>query len=150
MAKARTIPICQEHPHPSIHAAEVCMYRQRFPEKVKEAQKASYRKKRKEYIKKSVASRRARWDKEVQRERTLKRRYGIDSATYLDMVDRQEGKCGICGGSPRAHRQVFDVDHDHTTGRVRGLLCDRCNKRLAVLEDKEFCEAAEEYLGGFR
>lgn len=54
--------------------------------------------------------------------------YGITPEQYDMMLTAQGGKCKICGGSPRSSR--LHVDHDHKTGRVRGLLCWWCNKTI--------------------
>lgn len=57
------------------------------------------------------------------RNRTIKNRYGIDNNEYRAMKIMQNNKCAICF-------QIFDkfdIDHDHRTGVVRGLLCRRCN-----------------------
>lgn len=64
----------------------------------------------------------------------IKKRYGITLAEYDSLSLRQNGACAICGGiSKRRRIELFrslSVDHDHETGRVRGLLCDRCNLGL--------------------
>lgn len=63
------------------------------------------------------------------------RLYGITYREYLNMIAAQKGLCAIC----RKHRldQVKDlaVDHDHTTGKVRGLLCTNCNTGLGMFKD---------------
>ena len=45
---------------------------------------------------------------------------------------RQDGRCALCG--KRSPRRRLDRDHDHLTGRFRGLLCRRCNRALAPFE----------------
>lgn len=64
--------------------------------------------------------------------------YGITRQDYDRMYEEQDGKCAICGGPPVARRSgstaVFHVDHNHTTGAVRGLLCARCNLLVGVIE----------------
>jgi hypothetical protein len=65
----------------------------------------------------------------------LRRRYGITLQDYADMFADQEGKCAICGGPPTTKSfRHFDVDHDGRTGKVRGLLCRRCNTALGYIE----------------
>jgi hypothetical protein len=64
------------------------------------------------------------------------RQYGLTPADYDALLERQGGVCAICGatqGSQRAAR-LF-VDHDHTTGRVRGVLCQSCNNKLHRMGD---------------
>lgn len=54
----------------------------------------------------------------------------------------QDGRCAICGDLPKR----LCIDHDHKTGRVRGLLCIQCNARLAYVEDPDWMAAATRYL----
>lgn len=65
-------------------------------------------------------------------ERNVQRIYGLAPGEYQQMLDRQDGRCAICGNKPVTIRLA--VDHDHTTGRVRGLLCRRCNRALGLWE----------------
>ena len=55
------------------------------------------------------------------------RRYNLSMEGYQAILDVQAGVCGICLGS---RPYALHVDHDHVTGRVRGLLCKRCNRHL--------------------
>lgn len=50
------------------------------------------------------------------------------------MEARQGGVCAVCG-DPRTKGKRLCIDHDHTTGEVRGLLCDRCNKGIGLFRD---------------
>lgn len=68
------------------------------------------------------------------RERDLKRKYGITLAHYLRLMDEQSHKCAVCGEPSNGRR--FDVDHCHSSGRVRGLLCRRCNLILGHAQDE--------------
>lgn len=66
----------------------------------------------------------------------LRRAYGITVEYYRDLERRQEGKCAICGSEPTdENRKKLQVDHDHETGKVRGLLCRPCNTALGLLQD---------------
>ena len=71
--------------------------------------------------------------KEKTRERQLKRLYGLTLLQYNQMLEKQYGRCKICGKTEE--RKSLHVDHDHETGRVRGLLCDDCNKALGFFHD---------------
>lgn len=64
------------------------------------------------------------------REYHLRRRYGIGQAEFDEMLLMQGGVCAICGASDPQH-----VDHDHRTGRVRGILCFNCNGGLGQFRD---------------
>jgi hypothetical protein len=66
---------------------------------------------------------------ENRRNKTL-RQYGLDESTYNKMYDSQNGECAIC------HRSItLVVDHCHTKGVVRGLLCNMCNVALGCMQD---------------
>lgn len=67
------------------------------------------------------------------RVQNLRRRYGIGVEAYEALLAAQNGKCAICGRLPRMRRLA--VDHDHQTGRIRGLLCMPCNMALGKLGD---------------
>jgi hypothetical protein len=62
--------------------------------------------------------------------------YGLTVAVYNSMNISQGGVCAICGGPEQAGRPL-SVDHDHSTGTVRGLLCSRCNVGLGEFLDSE-------------
>lgn len=61
------------------------------------------------------------------------RKYGITKRRYENMLYLQGGKCRICGNLERDRR--LSVDHCHNTGKVRGLLCRRCNLALGFFDD---------------
>jgi Recombination endonuclease VII len=75
----------------------------------------------------------------------LKRRYGISRADYAALLARQGGVCAICGKPPE---KTLCVDHCHSTGKIRGLLCRKCNFGLGCYaEDQAALIAALAYLG---
>lgn len=88
------------------------------------------------------------------RNRRLKFQYGIDIPEYNRMLTEQDGKCAICGKLEKdniIHKtaQFLSVDHDHNTGKVRGLLCNQCNRGIGMLGDSvESLETAVRYLKG--
>lgn len=62
------------------------------------------------------------------------RKYGITLAEYDQMVDNQDARCAICGTTdPGGRGNRLAVDHCHTTGAVRSLLCGSCNTALGLL-----------------
>lgn len=63
-------------------------------------------------------------------------RYGITPEQWDELFAAQEGRCAICRtDAPRGRGKSFHVDHDHATGKVRGLLCHSCNVGLGHLGD---------------
>lgn len=73
-----------------------------------------------------------------QRSYNLRAKYGISVEEYDQMLRDQDSACAICMRSelePGSPLKLV-VDHDHETGKVRGLLCDFCNRALGVLGDR--------------
>lgn len=64
----------------------------------------------------------------------IKKKYGISWREYDKINEKQNGVCLICGKPPKLGRHL-DVDHCHKTGRIRGLLCNKCNHGLGDFED---------------
>ncbi len=71
-----------------------------------------------------------------QRRQWLKRAYGISLETYQILLESQNGKCAICG-KENAHKRTkyLFVDHNHNTGKVRGLLCQKCNSLIGYSDE---------------
>ena len=64
----------------------------------------------------------------------LRRLYSITLQQKIDMVKAQDGLCPICGCELPILIRIVNVDHDHDTGKVRGILCHACNRRLVPVE----------------
>lgn len=88
------------------------------------------------------------------RRRMLQASYGLSLEDYEAMLDAQEGVCAICksdnpageGNFPKKALS-FSVDHCHSTGKVRGLLCNTCNRGLGFFkDDMALLVSAQEYL----
>lgn len=80
---------------------------------------------------------------EVMRAKQLKRRYGMTLETFASLAKQQNGVCAICGNGPNK----LYVDHDHKTGKVRGLLCRNCNTGLGCFFDvSDLLEKAATYI----
>jgi len=67
----------------------------------------------------------------VSRSSHLRRKYGITLEDYNSMFRNQNGRCAICNRDGRE----LAVDHDHTTGKIRGLLCFSCNTSIGKFND---------------
>lgn len=113
---------------------------------------AEWRKKHPTYYRDKGRARRAKdpvayaaW----QRRLMMKTLYGITVEDYDKMFKAQRGRCAICRTTEvgQTTKKNFCVDHDHKTGKVRGLLCFRCNRALGLFYDKAHVVAkAAEYL----
>lgn len=72
--------------------------------------------------------------------------YGVDAGTYSAMLSEQHGVCVICSKVNKNGRRL-GIDHDHVSGRVRGLLCGKCNMAIGLLgDDAGVVTRALEYL----
>lgn len=94
----------------------------------------------------SRAYRAANPNRSRDRRRDILRRYEMTPEQFEEMSKEQDGMCLICG------REVpLVVDHDHLTGKVRGLLCRTCNSGLGQFrDDRDLLRAAIEYLSATR
>lgn len=85
------------------------------------------------------------------KEGDLKYNFGITLAEYSKMIADQDNKCAICG-QPETHKRngrikALAVDHCHTTGKIRGLLCSDCNTGIGKMkDDPQVLRKAAEYL----
>lgn len=80
--------------------------------------------------------------KEYKRDWHLQKKYGMTSEEFESWWIAFRGRCGICGcemkrptGTRGQALDVVAVDHNHTTGKVRGLLCNACNKGIGLLKE---------------
>lgn len=77
----------------------------------------------------------------------LKIRYGLTLDEYSRMLASQNGKCAICYRENNHLNRKFAVDHDHATGKIRGLLCFHCNLGIGNLQDSTIVlQSAIQYL----
>ena len=82
------------------------------------------------------------------RARHLKVKYGITPEKYAELLFLQGGVCTICKGPGKAYKKLC-VDHNHETGKIRGLLCNTCNAGLGQFSDNiELLQLAIDYLRG--
>ena len=89
-------------------------------------------------VKKRNAKRIAKW--------WLLKNYGITPKQRQEMIVNQGGKCAICGEELDMGRNT-QIDHDHDTGKIRGILCVYCNMGLGGFRDnKEYLAKATRYL----
>lgn len=74
----------------------------------------------------------------------MRRRYGLEPEQLLKMYEDQDHKCYICSkeSGDTQYTQLF-VDHNHTTGKVRKLLCHRCNMIIGIIESQRHRDAIQ-------
>ena len=74
----------------------------------------------------------------TQRQYWLKSQYGLNLEDYNNLVKEQNHKCAICDTDEvDSFKGLLFVDHCHTTGKIRGLLCHHCNTALGKFKDSE-------------
>jgi hypothetical protein len=79
------------------------------------------------------------------RRKDILRKFGITPDEYDAMLERQGGVCAVCKDPPTYKRLA--VDHDHEAGKIRQLLCERCNLVLGKVDDDiELLNAMASYL----
>ena len=114
-----------------------------------EKQKAVLKKSREKHYEKRLAGNR-KWvmeNPEKQQKIRRRSRYGITPEMFDSMVLEQEGLCAICKEQP----ERLVIDHCHDTGKVRGLLCLKCNSGIGLLRDSaSVVENALTYLTRFK
>lgn len=114
--------------NPEANKAAVEAWRKANPERLREHGRAAYAR-----------------DPVRFRARNIKR-YGVTLAEYDALLAAQDGVCAICKKKCSKHPNL-SIDHDHATGKVRGLLCSACNIGIGSLrEDPMIAQAAADYL----
>ena len=88
--------------------------------------------------------------KKKEQERGLRKHYKLTVDQYVEMERAQQYRCAIC----RVHKdnlsRSLEVDHNHSTGKIRGLLCRKCNLVLGIVDDNVIVlNAAIYYLKGY-
>lgn len=85
------------------------------------------------------------------RTRRFLKKYGMTPEDYEDVFEWQGRRCAICRTEANikvlGNEKLFAVDHDHSTGQIRGLLCDPCNRGIGLLkDDPSILRQAADYL----
>lgn len=87
---------------------------------------------------------------DASRDSLLRRRFGITLEMYDAMLVAQCGRCAICGQPETRMRlgvvRSLSTEHNHDTGKVRGLVCGWCNDGLRYLDDAEWTRRATAYI----
>lgn len=108
-----------------------------MPYKSKAKRLAVSREQNRKYRLKHPEKERAKWRKDSANRRF--RKYGLNKEKYLKILASQNYVCAICSRPEtclfKGKVKTLSIDHDHKTGRVRGLLCSKCNSGLGYYED---------------
>lgn len=109
--------------------------------------------KHKAYMKEYVAKNREKLTQQARERQTTESRIKSRlrrlrlSVDLLPTILSHSGKCDICQGGPTDRWNTLHIDHCHTTGRYRGMLCGKCNKALGLFnDDTELLDKARSYL----
>jgi len=73
--------------------------------------------------------------KKMKRQSHLKTKYGLSIQEYNKMFEKQEGCCAICKRHQSSLKGVLNVDHNHLTNDIRGLLCTKCNSYIGYIDE---------------
>ena len=118
-------------------------YRREYMRKWREQNREKYNAWAKEYNKNNGY----KWEthtKEWKKYYSLKKKYNLTEEDFLYLLEKQQNKCYICGKHNSDILRGLAVDHDHITGKIRGLLCSKCNSALGWYENN--FEKINEYL----
>lgn len=69
------------------------------------------------------------------RRNNLKKQYGLSLSQWEQLFEKQGRKCSACGNLEPSGKKGWATDHDHETGKIRGILCQPCNMALGLLQD---------------
>lgn len=91
------------------------------------------------------------WCRHCHSARRSASRVGRNPCDAETLLEKQKGVCAICSQEISLKRAPYtkitaNIDHNHKTGKVRGLLCVKCNNFLAPLEDADWLQKAQAYL----
>lgn len=126
-------------------------YLSKHAARLKAARRGQYLVNRKKIIERSRArERRLKDDPDYKQQKFFnhqKRTYGLSRDQWWAMFSAQGGRCGCCGATEPKGKNHWHTDHEHKTGKVRGILCHRCNIMLGyALDDPRILSAGIEYL----
>lgn len=121
-------------------------YREKNKQILREKQKL-YKKENPEAVKNWNLKYRAK-NKQKIKDQRRQIRYGITKQQYDEMLKRQQYCCAICFiHLEKTPKKILDVDHCHSNGEIRGLLCNSCNQALGLFKDnKQYISMAIQYL----
>jgi len=138
---------CKHNPDGHQYTCKKC---QKLYENNRYKNNSEYRERKKAWCRKSQQK---GYCPRKERKRKLKQNFNLTVEQYQEMLKKQNGVCAICKQPEKSKHQngkvrQLAVDHNHKTGKVRGLLCGNCNQRLGTLMSIDFTTKALKYLKG--
>lgn len=108
-------------------------FRKNNPELQKEIDRKAYQRQKAHRVEYARKYRKNNPEKTM--DTNLKSKYGITRNEYLKILESQDFKCAICGKPQSEHSRNFALDHNHKSGKIRGIVCDGCNYGIGFLEN---------------
>ena len=108
------------------------IYKKEHKDLIKQCNKKYYDKNKEKY--KQLSQNYYQNHKQEKSQHWRKYQYGITKEQFIEMLRKQNYKCAICNSNFKNSRDTH-IDHNHKTGKIRGLLCFRCNNILGVFEN---------------
>ena len=118
--------------NPELHKARTAVHRDKYREK-RRADSKAYNAKNRE--RNNTQQKKRYHEKPNGKNYFLLKLYGITHTEYMELYRKQGGKCAICGIPQLECEKALSVDHNHETGQIRGLLCNRCNLTIGNASD---------------
>ena len=122
---------------PAARRAYMAEYRKKNPHKISEWSKKYYQKYRERELAKGQNRYRKDWanTRTIAWKKHLKKNYNITPQEYDQLFNIQNGECAICGTHQMYLDKTLNVDHNHETGKIRGLLCLHCNSTIGYAKE---------------
>lgn len=132
---------------PELYRAKTKAWKEANPQRYRELSQAHRDANREQYRARSRDWYHSNKDRASAKGRKAKlARYGLTEEAYQAMLEQQDQSCAICREPNNLDRRMY-VDHCHATGKVRGLLCQKCNAAIGMLKDSPtLLQRAMDYL----
>ena len=101
-------------------------YQKEYHKRYQKENKTRLKQQRQQYYQDNI-----KYYKTVNKKNRLLREYGISLNKYHNMLQQQDCRCAICN---KRNKQLV-IDHNHKTGKIKGLLCNKCNSGIGFLQD---------------
>jgi len=155
----KVCPKCNASREDSVNDCQVCNRKRArawaIAHKDENSKRASEWNKKNRERRNKTSAKSGRKNKKSRKNNHLLKTYGLSLESYQALFEKQNGVCRICKKAESildkrtGEKVMLAVDHDHATGRIRGLLCGNCNRALGLLGDSpEILRTAADYLEG--